>query len=107
MRKDITANRKDLINRLGYIRSRANLSARELSAQLDKSIAYIAKYDNGDFEMPSEKLLEAIEICGSTPEEFFFRDISEYAEIKEFVDMFEKLSPESKQTIKDLMKNMK
>ena len=45
-----------------------------LSLILDKSIAYIAKFDNGDFEMPSETLLKAIELCGSTPEEFFFRN---------------------------------
>ncbi len=107
MRKDINEKRKFLIDRLGYIRNRANLSGRELSLRLDKSIAYIAKFDNGDFEIPSETLLNAIEICGSTKEEFFFRNIGNYKEIKEFIDMFEKLSPESKQTLKDLMKNMK
>lgn len=107
MKKDISKTRKELILRLGYIRNRANLSGRELSGRIDKSVAYIAKFDNGDFEMPSEKLLEAIEVCGSTPEEFFFRNIHQYQEVKELIDMFEKLSPEGRQTIKDLMKNMK
>ena len=107
MRKDINEKRKFLINRLGYIRNRAKMSAWELSALLDKSIAYIAKFDNGDFEMPSEVLLNAIEICGSTPEEFFFRNLSDYSEIKEIIDLYQNLSNESKQSIKTLIKNMK
>ena len=107
MKKNLNENRKFLINRLGYVRNRAKMSARCLSELLDKSVAYIAKFDNGDFEMPSETLLEAINLCGSTPEEFFSKDINNFAQNKEFLDIFENLSPESKQTIKELMKNMK
>lgn len=107
MRKDITPTRKFLIDRLGYIRSRANLSARELSGRLGYSVAYIAKFDNGDFSMPAEVLLDAIDICDSTPEEFFFRNIGDYLEVKELIDGYLKLSKESKNTIKNLIKNMK
>lgn len=107
MKKDITPNRQYLINRLGYVRNRAKLSARELSQRLGFSIAYIAKFDNGDFNIPSEVLLEAIEICRSTPEEFFHRDIVKYAEHKDLIDNYEKLSEESKNTIKDLIKKLK
>lgn len=107
MRKDVSTIRRFLINRLGYFRNKAGLSARELSQRLGKSIAYIAKFENGDFDMPSEVLLDAIEICGTTAEEFFFRDAIEYNELKDIINTFQKLSPESKQTIKDLVKNMK
>lgn len=107
MKNNISENRQFLINRLGYIRNRAKLSARELSQRMGNSIAYIAKFDNGDFNIPSEALLDAIAICESTPEEFFSRNINEYKETKELLDMYEKLSPESKTTIKELMKNMK
>ncbi len=78
--KNITQKRKNLIDRLGYLRSRANLSARELSQMVDKSIAYFAKFDNGDFSIPAEVLIEATECCGSSPEELFWDDISKYAE---------------------------
>lgn len=105
--KNITSNRKFLIERLGYLRNRANLSARELSQRIDRSIAYMAKFENGDFNIPTEVLLDAIETCGSTPEEFFWDDIAKYKEQKEFLSNFEKLSDESKETIKNLMKNMK
>ena len=80
MKINVTPKRKFLINRLGYIRNRANLSARELSQRLGFSIAYIAKFDNGDFNIPSEVLLDAIDVCDSTPEEFFHSDISKYKE---------------------------
>ncbi len=105
--KDITSNRKFLIDRLGYLRNRANLSARELSQQIDKSIAYIAKFDNGDFSIPTEVLLDAINVCGSTPEEFFWEDITKYKQQKDFIKKFDKLSDESKSTILDLLTKLK
>lgn len=107
MNKDITSNRKLLINRLGYLRARANMSARELSQRIDKSIAYIAKFDNGDFNIPAEVLLDAIEVCGSTPEEFFWEDIVKYSKQKALISSFEKLSSESQNTVLNLIKNMK
>lgn len=107
MDKNITLRRQFLINRLGYLRNKAGLSARELSQRMDKSVAYIAKFDNGDFNIPAEVLLDAIEICGSTPEEFFWEDIVKYNEQKDLLNLYDKLSTESKETIKNLIKNMK
>ena len=107
MKKNISPQRKYLMERLGYIRNKANLSARELSQRLGFSVAYIAKFDNGDFNMPSEVLLEAIETCNSTPEEFFHSDIAKYREHQELLEKYESLSDESKQTIVDLMKKLK
>ena len=107
MKKDVNSYRKFLINRLGFFRNRANLSARELSLRLGCSIAYIAKFENGDFNMPSEVLLDAIEICGSTPEEFFSEDINNYLEHKELIKMYNSLSNEDKKTIKDLISKLK
>ena len=107
MKNNITQRRQFLINRLGYIRNRAKLSARELSQRLGFSIAYIAKFENGDFNIPSEVLLDAIEICGSTPQEFFCEDISKYEEHKDLLKNYEKLTQEGKDTIKDLMSKLK
>jgi len=107
MKKNITQERKFLIDRLGFFRTRANLSARELSQRLGFSIAYIAKFENGDFNMPSEVLMSAIEICGSTTEEFFYEDLSMYKEHKNLISQFDSLSKESQQTIKDLISKLK
>lgn len=107
MNKSVTPTRKFLIDRLGMIRARAGLSARELSGRIGKSKAYIAKFDNGDLAMPSEVLLDAIEVCGSTPEEFFFEDIDSYKEAKELFALYKTLSTENKARVIDLMKNLK
>lgn len=103
MKKNIAPDRKFLIYRLGYIRNRAKLSARELSLRLGFSIAYIAKFENGDFSIPAEVLLDAIKICGSTPAEFFSDDITKYKNTKEVIKSYENLSEENKNTIKDLI----
>lgn len=107
MNKNVTPARKFLIDRLGMMRARAGLSARELSGQIGKSKAYIAKFDNGDMAMPSEVLLDAIQACGSTPEEFFFEDIANYNEAKELFELYKTLSSENKARVIDLMKNLK
>lgn len=103
MKKNIAPDRKFLIYRLGYIRNRAKISARELSLRLGFSIAYIAKFENGDFSIPAEVLLDAIKICGSTPAEFFSDDITKYENTKEVIKSYENLSEENKNTIKDLI----
>ena len=107
MKNNISDERRFLINRLGYIRNRANLSARELSQRLGNSIAYIAKFENGDFNMPSETLLNAIYICGSTPQEFFSDNIDSFSETNEIFSLYTNLSTQSKTTIKELLKNLK
>lgn len=71
MKKKLNKIRKTLIERLGYVRTQCNLSARELSLLLDKSPNYIAKFQNGDFNMPSEVLLRAILVCNYKISDFF------------------------------------
>lgn len=105
--KSVTPKRKFLINRLGYLRLRANISARELSQRLGKSIAYIAKFDNGDFSIPAEVLFDAIEICEGSIEEFFWEDITKYKEQKNLIEIFEKLSKENKIMLLNIIKDMK
>ena len=107
MKKDVTPNQKFLIDRLGMMRTRAGLSARELSGRIDRSKAYISKFEGGELTLPSEVLLDAIETWGSTPEEFFFEDIANYKEAKEVFELYKKLTPENKARVIDLMKNLK
>ena len=53
--------------------------------------------------MPSEVLLDAIEACGSTPEEFFFEDIMKYKEAKDLLKLYFAVSDEDKLKIKNLL----
>ena len=69
----------DIINRIGYIRVRAKLTQKALSAAIDMNPNYINRLESKKDFLPSlELLLNIIEVCGSTPEEFFYRDISAY-----------------------------
>ena len=104
MNKNVTENRKFLINRIGYIRAKAGLSARELSARIGKSKAYIAKFDNGDLNIPTEVLLDAIEACDSTPEEFFYNDINNYSRDKEILKMMQSLTKEEIELLINLLR---
>ena len=104
---NIRNERQFLIDRLGYFRTKANLSCRELSLMLGFSEGYITKFEKGAFNIPTEVLLEAIEICGSTPEEFFSPDISKFPVHKELITEFDRLMPESKQYILDIIKKLK
>ena len=69
----------DIINRIGYIRVRAKLTQKALSAAIDMNPNYINRLESKKDFLPSlEVLLNIIEVCGSTPEEFFYCDISSY-----------------------------
>ena len=100
-------DRKFLVERLGIVRTRAKLSSRELSLQIGKSPAYIAKFENGDFSIPCEVLFDAIRACGSDVCEFFSHDITKYNEESKLLENWQKLSAENKETILNLMKNLK
>lgn len=72
-------DRVEIINRIGYIRVRAKLTQKALSAAIEMNPNYINRLESKKDFLPSlEVLLNIIEVCGSTPEEFFYRDISAY-----------------------------
>lgn len=91
MDKEQSETQKFLIDRLGVIRTNAKLSTRELSLRLGKSASYISNFSNGKFVMSMDTLFDAIEICGSTPEEFFSDNIKDYQKNKEIMDEIKKL----------------
>ena len=107
MNKKLPQYRQFLINRLGYIRNKAGLSARELSLRLGFSHAYIAKFENGDFNISSEVLLDAINICNSTPEEFFSKDIQRYDDCREMMELYFSLTDDKRKAVKNLLLQFK
>ena len=73
-------DKNDIIMRIGYIRTRAKLSQKALSYAIDMNPNYINRLESQKDFLPSlEVLLRIIEVCGSTPEEFFYHDISAFA----------------------------
>lgn len=73
-------NKNEIIERIGYIRVRAKLTQKGLSTAIGMNFNYINRLESKKDFLPSlEVLLKIIEVCGSTPEEFFYHDISTYA----------------------------
>ncbi len=104
MKKDINDDRKFLIQRLGYFRNQANMSARELSGRLGCSEGYIGKYELGLINMPSEVLLDVMKILNVSPEKFFSKNPEKFDEHKDLIDSFERLSEENKKLAKAIIK---
>lgn len=97
---------KEIVRRIGIIRTRANLSARALSLTIGKNASYIHLLESAKntFEPSLSVLLDIIEVCGSTPEEFFSADINQYMQDKKTLEFLKTLSPYQKEAIMNLYK---
>ncbi len=95
---------KEIVERIGIIRTRANLSARALSLTIGKNASYIhlLESEKTTFEPSLSVLLDIIEVCGSTPEEFFYYDINAYKQDKQALEFFKTLSSNQKNAIMNL-----
>ena len=93
---------EDVILRIKQARDKANLSARDLSLRLGKNASYITKLESQEFQPTMQIVLEIIETCGLTPEEFFYVDMIKYQKDKELLHYFQKLSDRQKDAILNL-----
>lgn len=79
-------DKTEIIERIGYIRVKAKLTQKALSAAIDMNPSYINRLESKKDFLPSlEVLMKIIEVCGSTPEEFFSSDISQYERDQELI----------------------
>ena len=95
----------ELINRIGYIRNRANLSARKLSMEIGKNECYIHRLETSKSFAPTfETLMDILDVCNTTTEEFFYYNIPAYKQDKEILNLLETASTEKKNAIITLLK---
>lgn len=96
----------EIINRIRFLRDRANLSARALSLKINMNDCYINRLENNKtkFEPSLSTLMLIIEALNSTPEEFFYHDIEHYQVDKECLQFMKTLSITQKQAIMNLYK---
>ena len=88
-----------LIERIGYIRIRANLSARKLSLMIGKNAGYIHMLEqNKNFAPTFETLTAILEAWNTTTEEFFYYDIEEYKKDSQIIELLKKVKDEEKKT---------
>ncbi len=105
MNNKITYN--DIINRIGFFRNKANLSARETSLRLGYSEQFIKRIENKSVELKVKTLLDFCEIVDITPQDFFYLGDSYNKEDKNVLELFNNLSLENRQMIIELMKRLK
>lgn len=97
----------DIIKRIGYFRTKANLSMREASLRLGYNPQFMSTIENKSIELKVKTLLDFCDIVDITLQDFVYLGDSYNKENKDVLDLFNKLSTDSKQTILDLMKKLK
>lgn len=90
---------KEILNRIGYVRNQANLSARELSFRIGMSSQYIAQVESGRIVLTVEKLLKILEVCNFPLVRFFATDIQDWHLDNELYTLVTNLSAARKEHI--------
>lgn len=95
---------KEILTRIGYVRNKANLSARELSLRMGMSPQYVAQLERGRIVLTVEKLLLILEICDFSIERFFSSNINDYNVDIELKSLIETLPTNKKKNIIEFIK---
>ncbi|MCL2228379.1 MAG: helix-turn-helix domain-containing protein [Firmicutes bacterium] len=97
----------EIIERISKLRTRANLSARALSQRIDLNDGYINRLESKKDFLPSvEVLLKIIEVCNSSPAEFFYRDMDAYKSDLPIIELLDAVDQNSKTLVKELIQRM-
>ena len=96
----------EVINRIGFFRTKANLSARETSLRLGYSEQFMKRIENKSVELKVSTLLDFLDIVDITPQDFFYMGEHYNKEDKNVLELYNNLSDDGKQTIIDLMKKV-
>ena len=105
MAKKIDYN--DIINRIGYFRTKANFSARETSLRLGYSEQFMKRIENKSVELKVKTLLDFCDLVDISLQDFFYMGEQYNKDDKNVLELYNNLSADSKQTIIDLMKKLK
>ena len=95
---------KEILSRIGYVRNKANLSAREVSLRMGMSAQYVAQLESGRIVLTVEKLLQILEICDFSVERFFSPNITDYNVDNELKSLIEALPTDKKTSLIEFIK---
>ena len=95
---------KEILSRIGYVRNKANLSAREVSQRMGMSPQYVAQLESGRIVLTVEKLLQILEICEFPIDRFFSSNIADYKIDNELKSLIESLPSDKKKNIIEYIK---
>lgn len=90
---------KEILARIGYVRNKAGLSAREVSLRIGMSSQYVAQVESGRIVLTIEKLLQILQVCEFPIERFFSKNIDEYDVNKELEVLIASLPLDKKKSL--------
>ena len=96
------------IERISKLRNDNNLSARKLSNLIGKNYGYINKLEcDKDFLQTIDTLFDILEVCNTTPAEFFYYDPSQYKNDKDIIELLSKVDEDTKKAVIIMLKKIK
>jgi len=95
---------KDVLSRVGYVRNKANLSAREVSLRLGMNDQYVSQVESGKGTLSVPKLLEILEICDFPVDRFFAKDIENYEQDNELYKLILSLPADKRKDLINFLK---
>lgn len=98
---------KQIIERLSFLRTKKNMSAREFGIILGNSDTYFYKVEDGSIIINLPKFLEMLEALEIDTEQFFYNDLENYKKDKEILDLTKNLSKEELEALILLLKRKK
>ena len=97
----------DIISRIGYFRTKANLSLREASLRLGFNPQFMKTIENKSVELKVRTLLEFCDLIDISILDFFYLGKDFNKDDKNVLELYHSLSSENKQIVLDLMKKLK
>ncbi len=97
----------EIIDRVGYFRTKANLSLRETSTRLGYNPQFMKTIENKSIELKVSTLLEFCDVVGIDIQDFFYLGKQYSTDDKHLLELFASLSDDSKKLIVELMKKLK
>ena len=97
--------KKEIIERISELRTKAHLSARMLSIKIGKNEGYINRMESKkDFLPTIESLSDILEVCNSSFEEFFYYDLLEFSKDKYIIDLLKNCNDKKKNIVLEILK---
>ncbi|MBQ7975798.1 MAG: helix-turn-helix transcriptional regulator [Clostridia bacterium] len=97
---------KDFSLRLGMLRTKKNVSAREMSLSIGQNPNYINQIETGKTTPSLTGVFYICEYLGITPSEFFDTENSNPAKLKKINKLLKKLNDEQLEMVENLIKNI-
>lgn len=98
---------EDVIARIGFFRTKANLSLRETSMRLGYNPQFMTTIENKSIELKVKTLLDFCDVVGISVQDFFYLGKEYNEEDKNLLEIYGNLSKENKKFAIDFIKKLK